>query len=372
MNPIERTFRRIDAFQQAHGPLAFVFALTKKYGDDNAGALTVQLAYSLFTTIFPLLLLLDTVLALVLASHPGLRHAVLHSTFAQFPIVGSKLAQNIHVMKRNSAFGLAVGILGLLYGSTGIAGAGMYAMEQIWNIPGAVRPNYVKRMGRSLAFLAVLGFGLVVTTFLSSFGTFGSHELWYGVGAEALAAACNVGLYLAAFRVLTPRQVASRDLVLGAVIGGVVWTVLQAMGGYVVGHYLRDDNAVYGMFGTVLGLVAWIYIGAEVTVYAAELNTVVKRRLWPRGMVQPPLTEADQRSIALQATENQRRPEQEVVTRVRGRPMSQSDYLAAGGRIEDADAAVVGTERRVPERADDPPSGVEERPTMAPATAEHA
>ena len=367
VNRIERIFRCIDAFQQAHGSIAFVVALTKKYGDDNAGVLTVQLAYSLFTTIFPLLLLLDTALALILASHPGLRHAVLHSAFAQFPIVGSKLAENIHVMKRNSLFGFAVGIIGLLYGSTGLAGAGMYAMEQIWNIPGAVRPSCVKRVGRSFTFLAVLGIGLVVTTFLSSFGTFGSHEYWYGVGAEALAAACNVGLYLAAFRVLTPRQVASRDLVLGAAFGGIAWSVLQATGSYVVGHYLRDDNAVYAMFGTVLGLLAWIYIGAEVTVYAAELNTVVKRHLWPRGMVQPPLTAADQNSIALQAIENQRRPEQEVVTRVRGRPMPQSDYLVTGGHIDEADAAVVGTERRVLQTGQTPASSAEEPPRPEPA-----
>jgi uncharacterized BrkB/YihY/UPF0761 family membrane protein len=59
----------------------------------------------------------------------------------------------------------------------------------------------------------------------------------------------------------------------------------------------------------VLGLVAWIYLGSLITVYAAELNTVLAGRLWPRGLVQPPLTEADQRSLTLQATQNQRRLE---------------------------------------------------------------
>jgi YihY family inner membrane protein len=345
MNVFERTFRGIDSFQQRHGPTAFVFGVVKKYGDDNAGALTVQLAYALFTTIFPLLLLLVTVLALFLAGDPAARKAVLHSTFSQFPIVGTQLASNIHVMKRNSTFGLTIGLVGLVYGSTGLAGAGLYSMEQVWNIPGAVRPNDLVRMARSVLFLAVLGVGLAVTTFLSGFGTFAGRGLWFAVASEGVAAACNVGLYLLAFRVLTPKQVETRQLVAGAIFGGVVWTVLQAMGGYVVGHYLRDDNAVYGMFGTVLGLLAWIYIGAEVTIYAAEMNTVIARRLWPRGAVQPPLTEADQRSMSLQATENQRRPEQEVVSRVRGQPMLQHEYLS-GARV---DEGVVGTEQRVPD-----------------------
>jgi hypothetical protein len=35
--------------------------------------------------------------------------------------------------------------------------------------------------------------------------------------------------------------------------------------------------------------------------YAAEVNVVLARRLWPRAFVQPPLTEADRASLALQA-----------------------------------------------------------------------
>lgn len=346
MNPIERAFRRVDAFQQRHTASSFVFGVMKKYGDDNGGSLTVQLTYAMFTTVFPLLLLLVTVLSIVLADDASARQAVLHSTFTQFPVVGTELGRNIHVLKRSSAFGLVIGITGLVYGSTGLAGAGLYTMEQVWNIPGAVRPNYVTRMARSLIFLVVLAVGLVVTTVLSSFGTFGRHNVWLGIASEIVAGLVNVGLYCAAFRVLTPKQVAFRRLVPGAVLAGVIWTVLQALGGYVVGHYLKDDNAVYGTFATVLGLVAWIYIGAEVTVYAAEMNTVIARRLWPRGMVQPPLTKADQVSIALQATQNQRRPEQEVVTKVRGRPMSQDEYRDAGHRVDESE---VGTIRRVPE-----------------------
>ena len=73
------------------------------------------------------------------------------------------------------------------------------------------------------------------------------------------------------------------------------------MGGFVVGHYLKNDNAVYGLFGIVLGLFAWVYLMTEVTVYAAELNVVLARHLWPRSMVQPPLTDADRRSLAAQA-----------------------------------------------------------------------
>ena len=87
-------------------------------------------------------------------------------------------------------------------------------------------------------------------------------------------------------------------------MAGVGWTILQALGGFVVGHYLKNDSSVYGLFGIVLGLFAWVYLITELTVYAAELNVVLARHLWPRSMVQPPLTDADRRSLAAQALQN--------------------------------------------------------------------
>jgi len=90
-----------------------------------------------------------------------------------------------------------------------------------------------------------------------------------------------------------------------------VYTVLQVLGTWLVHHFLHS-NSVYGIFGIVLGLLAWIYLAVQVTVYAAEINVVLSRRLWPRSIVQPPLTEADRASMALQSLQNQRRPEQHV------------------------------------------------------------
>jgi YihY family inner membrane protein len=274
--------------------------------------LVSNLAYSAFLAIFPLLLILVTVLDLVLSGHPSLRNSVLHSTFAEFPIVGSDLVKNIHALHRSSVLGLAIGLVGLLWGSMGLAQAGLFAMAQTWNLPGPERPNFVKRLGRSVAFVAVLGVGLAISTFLAAFGTFGRHNVWLGVLGELVAAVVNVGQYALAFRVLTPKVISTRKLIPGALVGGVAWTVLLAVGGYLIGHDLRNDSAVYGLFGMVLGLLAWVYLGAEISIYAAEVNVVIARRLWPRGMVQPPLTAADQQSMALQATQNQRRPEQQV------------------------------------------------------------
>jgi YihY family inner membrane protein len=328
VNPIEKVMRRIDAAQQRFGPAAVIFGVMKKFGDDNAGTLVANLAFSAFLCVFPLLLILITVLNLVLAHDPGARTSLLHSTLHEFPVVGGQLGSNIHGLQRSSIIGLLVGLVGLLWGSTGLAQSGLFSMSQVWNLAGPDRPNYVSRLGRSFGFLAVLGIGLVVTTGLASFGTFGRHDIVLGILAEVLAVLVNIGTYFGAFRVLTPKVVHSRDLVPGAIFGGVAWTLLQAVGGYLIGHDFKNDSVTYGVFAAVLGLVAWIYLGCQLTIYAAELNTVISRRLWPRGMVQPPLTEADQRSLALQATQNQRRPEQEVSVEFTTPAMTQHEWLA--------------------------------------------
>ena len=73
MNPVEKAIRRVDIAQQRHQQAAFLFAVVKKFGDDNGGVLVTNLAYAAFVSIFPLLLILVTVLVNIAATDPSLR-----------------------------------------------------------------------------------------------------------------------------------------------------------------------------------------------------------------------------------------------------------------------------------------------------------
>ncbi|MFI5080862.1 MAG: YihY/virulence factor BrkB family protein [Streptosporangiales bacterium] len=311
MNPIEKVIRRVDAVQQRHKATAFVFGLIKKYGDDNGGVLVANLAHSGFVSLFPLLLVLVTLVGLVASNDPVVRHQVLKAVAHQFPIIGDQLAGRVTELRRSSIIGLVVGLVALTWGATGLAQAGLFTMGQVWNLPGPARPGYFPRLGRALVFLGVLGAGVAATTLLTSLGLYGHGPGLLAVAGDILVPATNVGMFFLSFRVLTPKAVPTRRLVPGAVLGGLAWTVAQALGTYVVGHF-RHTDAVYGAFATVLVLMAWISLSVEITVYAAELNVVLARRLWPRSIVQPPLTEADRAVLAAQALQNQRRDDQRV------------------------------------------------------------
>ena len=311
MNPIERVIRRVDRVQQRFTPAAFVFGVIKKYGDDNGGVLVSNLAYSSFVTLFPLLLIFVTILGLVAVSHPAFREDAIKAVSDQIPLIGEQLTGNVHELQRSSTIGLIVGLLVLIWGATGLAQAGLFAMTAVWNIPGPSRPGYVQRLGRALLFLLLLGGGVIATTALTVLNTYSTKAAIWAILLQVLAVAVNVGMYLGAFRALTPKGVPTGRLLPGSVVGGIAWTLLQILGTYLVHHFLKSASA-YGVFATVLGLLAWIYLAVNVTVYAAEINVVLARRLWPRAIAQPPLTEADRYSIALQALQNQRRPEQQV------------------------------------------------------------
>ena len=322
MNPVEKALRKVDATQQRFTPPAFVFGVIKKYGDDNGGVLVANMAYSAFVSLFPLLLILVTILGLIAAADPSFRESAVKNAVAdQIPLIGQTLTSNVSTLQRSSTIGLIVGFVVLIYGVTGLAQAGLFTMEQVWNLPGPARPGYVQRLGRALLFLCLLGGGVIVTTGLSFVNQTYLHNrgFWFALLLNVVTAAFAAGMYLGGFRALTPKGVPTRTLLPGAITGGILWTVLQVLGAWLVHHFLHS-NSVYGVFATVLGLMAWIYLAVEITVYCAEINVVLNRRLWPRSIVQPPLTEADRASMALQALQNQRRPEQQVEVTFNDRP----------------------------------------------------
>ncbi len=314
MNPFERALRTVDEAQQRVRPLAFAFGVIKKFGDDRGGSLCALLAFYGFLSLFPLLLLLVTVLGFFGGSEHSLVHRVESSAFSQFPIVGTKLSTNIHGLHDRSMLGLVVGIVGVLWGSQGALQTAQYAQAEVWNIPGVNRPGFGARLGRTAGMTVTLGLFLLVSTVLAGLVTIGHHGGWAVAGAALTSLVVNIALYLVAFRLLTPQQVRWGDMVPGAIAGGAGWTALQYLGGVLVEHSLRNTSKEYGTFALVLGLMGFLYLAAEATVYAAELNVVRARHLWPRSMVQPPLTTADKKVLSSITLEGKRRPEQYVAT----------------------------------------------------------
>jgi inner membrane protein YhjD len=289
--------------------LGFPLAVVYKFVDDQGGYLAALLTYYGFVSLFPLLLLLVTVLGFVLDGDPAAQARVLDSALSQVPVLGPQLREDVQGLD-GSRSALVTGLLGALYGGTGVAQAGQNAMNTIWAVPRHRRPNPVVSRLRSLVAVVALGGGLVATSVLS--GLVASADA-AGLGAAGrvlgllVALAGNGLLFLAGFRMLTVAHVPFRELVPGALAAAVGWQALQALGGYYVTQRLSSASQVYGVFGVVLGLLAFLYVAALLSLLCAEVNVVRARRLWPRALLTPftddvRLTPADERSYEGLAT----------------------------------------------------------------------
>jgi YihY family inner membrane protein len=311
----------IDRYQRRHRWAGFPLAVVYKFFDDQGGYLAALITYYGFLSLFPLLLLAVTILGFVLQGDPELQQKVLGSALQQFPVVGAQLRDNVQAM-RGSGLGLAIGVLVSLYGGLGFAQASTTALNRVWGVPRNERANPLISRARGLVVLVVVAAAVVLTTVLSALGASAEHfgaDLGTGVRVLAicLSVIANVVMFVLVFRLLTARQIPTRDMVSGAVIAGIGWQVLLTGGTLYVAHKLRGATEVYGVFGLVLGLIAWIYLEAVLIVVSAEINVVRARHLWPRALLTPftdrvRLTQADERAYASYAGSERHKGFEEV------------------------------------------------------------
>lgn len=317
MNPIEKRVRTLDAWQQRHRLPAFAYAVFKKFGDDQAGNLVALLTYFAFLATFPLLLALSAILGLVLKGNPSLQASIQSSALAEFPIIGTQLSSQIGLSSLGHSLpALIIGIFGAILGGRGLANALQNAQNTLWNVPKVDWPGFPSNYLRSFALLGLLGVGTVVTTAAASLVGVGHMLGLSGVPMKALAialsTAIDAGLFFAAFRIAAAKIVATRDLVLGAVVSSVVWQILLSLAGIIISHDLKHAQAIAGFFGVVLGLLAWFGLQATAIVCAIEVDVVRAHGLWPRSIVQPPLTPADKKFLLEVAAAEKRRAEQTI------------------------------------------------------------
>jgi YihY family inner membrane protein len=273
------------------------------------------------------LLVLVTVLGMVLRNNPDLQTRILDSALANFPVIGTEISRNVHALG-GSGVTLALGIALTLWSGLGVIKATQSAMNAVWNVPFQHRPNFLKSTLRALIRLGVLGVLTLASAAAGSVGG-GSDQWWLVILGVAVSLVMNLFLFLLAFRILTSENLTWSDVLPGAAVGSVAWTTLQALGGYYVSHQLQGASEVYGTFAMVIGLLAWIFIGAQVTLLAAEVNVVRKGHLWPRSLVQPPFTDADVQAMTNYAKQEDRRPEERIDVQVQGR---RSDAGGSAGR----------------------------------------
>ena len=183
-----------------------------------------------------------------------------------------------------SGVALVVGIVGSLLAGLGVVLETERCFDRVWGVPDEQRHGFLGSRLRAIGLLVTLGGLAIVSTIVGGLVAGGS-DLFGPVWGILIAAALNLVVFAAVFRLLTNSQIAFPALLPGVVVATVGWEILQLAGGWYLSHQVRNATPVYGTFALVIGLLAWIHLGALFTVLGAEANVVRERRLWPRSLL---------------------------------------------------------------------------------------
>ena len=189
-------------------------------------------------------------------------------------------------------------------------------MNAVWNIPYVHRPNFVLRYVRALGVLVLLALSTIGSTVLTGFATLASHGRAATVILLVGSVAVNFVLILAAFMVMTATPLRGARSPWARPWRPLFWQTLQAIGSwYVAPRTGRTTATPTASSRVVIVLLSWIYLGAQLFLLAAEINVVRRYRLWPRSIMQPPLTAADRQVFERLAQMEIRRPEVELAVK---------------------------------------------------------
>jgi YihY family inner membrane protein len=294
--------------------VAVAVATFKKFSEDRSANLAAMIAFWGFFSIFPLFIVLVTCLAWFLPASD--KASVLGHVAKMLPLLDPSSVSGLS----GSWWVLILGLLTALWSGTAAVRTLQFAFDSVWEVPYHERSGLVQQTLRSLWVLATIGLGLVVTTLLSGVVVSSANGINLGaigrIGGYVLAALLDVGIFLAAFRLLTPRVEGLRDVLPGALLSGLAFFVLQQLSALIVSHYLQNAQSTYGHFATVITILWWFYLQSLITLLGAQLNVVLKNNFYPRSLANAPTTPADRRVLEAYVGERTYHPEQQVATRI--------------------------------------------------------
>lgn len=334
--------QRFDDFQQRHRWLALPISVNKRFGEHDGVRLAATVSYYSFFSVFPLLLVLVTVLGWVLQDNPDLRDDLLDGAVGQIPLIGSDLAEGTSALE-GSVLALVIGVATSLWAGLGAVGALQHGLDEIADVPRNQRPNFAMKRVKAIAFLAAFAVGLAASVILANLATL--FDLGPLAGASGLVGTLVVNgvLVCAMFTVLPAQRRPLREQLPGVITAAVGLIVLQLLGSFVVRHYIAGAEDTYGTFAVVIALLTWFHLVSRILLLSAQLNEVLAIDLAPRSLSgDAELTEGDRRATLLDVQRVQRDPRVGYAVSVGDAVGSNEDPLAEGAEARSDDVEVAG------------------------------
>lgn len=274
----------------------------REFQQDEAGQRGAALAYYAMFSIFPLLMLLLAAFGFVLRyRHSALdaQQQLLQAAARTFsPQFSATLREVLALIQDKAHTATGAGLLTLFVGASGVFRQLDRSFNRIWQVP-EPPPNsgwwsqllrYVRE--RLVSFLMVLMVGLLmvfsfVLTAITQvlLGTLESLPVIGGLSGYLLGLAVTFALntlsFALLFKYLPNTEILWRDVIAGAVVTALLWELAQRLLTIYVAH--SSYVSAYGLVGTMLVLMVWIYFSSQVLFLGAEFTEVWSRHYGSRA-----------------------------------------------------------------------------------------
>ncbi len=274
----------------------------RAYGDDNAPLLAAALAYFSVFSLAPLLLILTSILVFLGATDA--RETIMAEVEQLFGAGGVDVLEDMIESQAEQGGGILAAIIGavaMFVGATTLFAMLERALNVIWGVQpepgGALKgiKHLLAQRVRSLGLILAIGALLLIAVFLSTYvsaalaalseGVPGSGAAW--VWVNRLGAFALLALVFAIVFTLLPNAAVPRAAV---AVGAPVTAALFVLASWLFGLYVSNvavGNA-YGVAGSLVVLLLWVYVSAHTVLLGAEFTKVVAGRVGDKRGIERP------------------------------------------------------------------------------------
>jgi membrane protein len=191
----------------------------------------------------------------------------------------SLLGANLQSLAQARGPVTGIALLTLIWSASSAFNVVTRAMDRLWGADINHRRSVWRH--RTLAVIGVLiaaGLLLVTSSVEGTLLTIVNSLLTPGLAgigpftSRFWAAFLNVTLFALLYYFVPHVPLRWRDVLPGAIIGGVLWQAAKQLFLLFIGNYLSRSNLIYGSVGAIIAFLAWTYVSSVILLLGAYLN----------------------------------------------------------------------------------------------------
>jgi membrane protein len=288
---LDKLYARLD--RRLGGVPSLLVRTGLAFGQHDGPLMARSIAYYALFAVFPAILALIVVAGAVLGSEE-VQQSVMAIVQQYMPIAVDAVAANIdQLVAMSSTIGL-IALIGLIWSASGVASAIFRSVNRAWGVPKSRLALSAKLYG--MAMMCVVGALMLLAVSIGPIVSLVQAwqtavlELqpsaepatdllvsWLSVLVPVLLSVCAVILM---YRTMPRAKVRWRDVWLGGLIAGLIWSAGQEIFVWYVSNF-ADYDEIYGSVGAIIAFMLWCYLSGQILLLGAEFTAEYGR--WRRA-----------------------------------------------------------------------------------------